>query len=30
MEDLLMILLMIAAFVLMGWFVSKIDKIIKK
>ena len=30
MEDLLMMLVMIAAFVLMGWFVSKIDKIIKK
>ncbi len=30
MEDLLMILLMIVAFVMMGWFVSKIDKIIKK
>ena len=30
MEDLLMILLMIVAFVFMGWFVSKIDKINKK
>lgn len=30
MEDLLMMLVMSAAFVLMGWFVSKIDKINKK
>lgn len=30
MEDLLMMLVMIAAFVLMGWFVSKIGKINKK
>ncbi len=30
MEDLLMMLVMVVAFGLMGWFVSEIDKIIKK